>query len=219
MTGDIDRTVVQPAADDARDDASHRWFFAGMAIMLVGVLGLTAFGFVLATRLSDAKTQLTTSDATAQSAYSAVQQLSKQVQDLGGTPVASAPAPGSPGQAGATGAMGPGGAVGPKGDTGAVGPAPSTDFLFSLIKPLIPAPIPGTNGTPGATGATGPKGDPGVSVKGDPGTNGTNGVDGATGPPGPVLSAYGYTDALGVQHECTRAAADTNDGDPQYVCT
>jgi len=199
MTGDIDRTVVQPAADDARDDASHRWFFAGMAIMLVGVLGLTAFGFVLATRLSDAKTQLTTSDATAQSAYSAVQKLSKQVQDLGGTPVASAPAPGSPGQAGATGAPGPGGATGPKGDTGAVGPAPSTDFLFSLIKPLIPAPVPGVDGKDGKDGVNGKDGKDGAPGPVGPTpacmTDGSGcvGSTGATGAPGP-LCPDGYTD-------------------------
>lgn len=196
MTGDIDRTVVQPAADDARDDASHRWFFAGMAIMLLGVLGLTVFGFVLAARLSAAHDDLGAANATAQSAYSAVQKLSKQVQDLGGTPVATAPAPGSPGQAGATGAQGFTGATGPKGDTGAAGPAPSTDFLFSLIKPLIPAPVAGVDGKDGKDGVNGKDGAPGP-VGPTPAcmTDGSGcvGATGATGAPGP-LCPPGYTD-------------------------
>lgn len=193
MTGDIDRTVVQPAADDARDTGGHRLIAFGLVMMFVGILGLVVFGVVLAARLSSARTDLTSANGTAQSAYSAVQQLSKQVHDLGGIPVATAPAPGAPGQAGANGAPGLTGATGPKGDTGATGPAPSTDFLFSLIKPLIPAPVPGTNGADGAPGATGPKGDPGTpgatGPKGDPGVNGT---DGAPGPAGP-LCPDGYT--------------------------
>jgi hypothetical protein len=90
--------------------------------------------------------------------------LARQVQQLGGTPVAGPPGvKGEPG-VGVTGAPGEKGEKGDKGDRGE--PAPT----------LTPS--------PGATGPRGEKGEPGVSVTGPSGAPGIQGEQGVQGEQG-----------------------------------
>lgn len=71
----------------------------------------------------------------------------------------------------------------------------------------------------GPAGATGAQGIAGVN-----GANGTNGADGKTGPtgpsglPGPPVAGWTFTDALGMQHTCTRNAGSP-DNAATYTCT
>jgi hypothetical protein len=231
VTNDLERTVVAPAAADARDDASHRWFFVGMAVMLLGVVTLAVLYFAQASSINDTKSELATVSGIAQQAISTGHTLSDQVTKLGGTPAVQPPpadsvpgAPGTPGAAGATGATGGLGPQGPKGDTGAAGATPSTDFLLSLIRPLIPAPVPGppgvtgTQGDPGqsVTGPAGPAGPAGAN--GADGAPGAAGADGARGPTGPPVYSWTYADALGGQHTCTRDVGSP-DAQATYTCS
>ncbi|MGW2724784.1 collagen-like protein [Streptomyces sp. NPDC001492] len=126
--------------------------------------------------------------------------LARQVQALGGTPVAGPP--GSRGAPGKTvvGARGPSGPPGPSGASGK--PAPT----------ITPSPGPsGPSGAPGADstvpGPTGPAGQDGAS--GAPGKDGSNGS-----PP----SEWTYTDQDGNEYRCT--PVDNFDPDnPRYHCT
>lgn len=94
--------------------------------------------------------------------------LARQVQELGGTPVAGAPGlRGEPGEPG-VGVTGPSGRPGVDGRDGADGKDAPT------VTP-----------SPGATGPRGERGVPGVSVTGPSGPAGAVGPSGATGAQGP----------------------------------
>lgn len=97
--------------------------------------------------------------------------LARQVERLGGTPVAGDPGKaGERGVPGAAGSDGDAGAKGDKGESGAKG-EPGTD---------------GKRGDAGADGKDGQPGEPGLPGEdGAPGAAGANGADGAAGPPGP----------------------------------
>lgn len=116
--------------------------------------------------------------------------LAAQVRRLGGTPVVTPPAAGSPGIPGATGPPGP---AGPTGRPGA-----------------------GTPGPTGPTGGQGPAGPAGQSVTGPPGPAGPagpagkDGKDGADGSP-PTSWTWTY---LGVTYICTQTAP----GSTTYEC-
>ena len=120
--------------------------------------------------------------------------LARQVEGLGGTPVAGPTgARGEPGQA-AIGARGPSGPPGPSGAPGK--PAPT------ITPSPGPAGSPGPPGAPGAdstvagpAGPTGPAGQDGAS--GAPGKDGSDGTNGA--PP----SSWTYTDQDGNEYRCT----------------
>jgi hypothetical protein len=94
--------------------------------------------------------------------------LARQVQQLGGTPVAGSP--GSRGGIGPTGVAGPSGPSGPSGPVGATGPSGKSG-------------TPGASGTPGQIGASGSPGSAGSA--GDIGPSGPAGPQGDTGPAGP----------------------------------
>lgn len=124
-----------------------------------------------------------------------------------------------PGPPGAIGPAGPPGPQGPKGDPGRDG----TDGADGV------AGAAGKDGTPGLLGPAGPIGIPGpqggTGPQGEPGTDGADGADGAAGPQGPAGPAgedgrppasWTYTDALGVEHTCTRSNDD--DAAPTYAC-
>lgn len=116
--------------------------------------------------------------------HEAINALVRQVQALGGTPVAGpAGAQGEPGSSvtGSPGARGEQGERGEKGDHGASGkPAPT------LTPPPGPAGPAGPSGAtvtgpPGPVGATGPAG-----PQGEKGDTGAAGEQGPVGPPGPT---------------------------------
>lgn len=182
MTGDqIDRTLVEPAAAQARDDRSHRLLNLAGVLVVVAVLGLAVWSWLsihslnadVATADSDARTATTS----AQDAAGRAQQLYDQVKRLGGTPVVQPPPPiaaGPAGQPGATGATGPAGQNPPclltaqqcQGTDG----KPGADGTQGVPGPVGPAGAdgkdgqPGADGKPGADGAPGKDGADGVSV-------------------------------------------------------
>jgi hypothetical protein len=106
--------------------------------------------------------------------------LARQVQELGGTPVAGPPGlRGEPG----VGETGPSGAPGRDGvdgkDAPTVTPSPGATGPRGLQgEPGVS--VTGPSGPPGATGATGPQG-----VQGERGEKGDTGEVGPEGPPGP----------------------------------
>lgn len=135
--------------------------------------------------------------------------LARQVQAMGGTPVAGAP--GSRGEPGKSviGARGPSGPPGPPGAPGKAAPT------------LTPS--------PGPTGPAGPSGAPGAdsTVAGPAGPAGPAGQDGASGAPGKdgtdgknasPPQHMTFTDANGNTQSCT--LTDGSDPDnPEYDCT
>jgi hypothetical protein len=118
--------------------------------------------------------------------------LARQVQELGGTPVAGPPGlrgePGEPG-VGVTGPSGPPGVDGRDGvdgvDAPTVTPSPGPSGPRGLRgEPGVS--VTGPSGSPGATGATGPQGVQGVQgAQGERGEKGDTGEVGPAGPPGP----------------------------------
>ncbi|MFM9373287.1 hypothetical protein [Streptomyces sp. Da 82-17] len=128
--------------------------------------------------------------------------LAKQVQALGGKPVAGPP--GSRGEPGQT-------IVGQRGPSGPPGPS-------GKAAPTL-TPKPGPTGPPGPPGAdstvpgpTGPAGSDGTGAPGAPGEDGDDGTDGA--PP----SEWTYVDQDGREYRCV-PADDFDPGQPRYRCT
>lgn len=136
---------------------------------------------------------------------------------------ASAPVVTVPGQAGPAGAAGP---TGPAGLQGIQGP-PGADGVNGPRGVPGPPGAPGMNGVDGGPGPIGAQGDPGpagpAGPQGNPGPTGPSGAAGPTGPTGPPGSegeppkSWTYTDALGLQHTCTRAEPFDPDM-PTYQC-
>ncbi|EOD66915.1 collagen, partial [Amycolatopsis vancoresmycina DSM 44592] len=145
MTGDpIDRTLVQPAAEQARDDRSHRLLYFAGALIVLGVLGLAVWSWV----------SIHTLQGRIDAATASGQQLYDQVKQLGGTPIVAPPQ-----QPGPTGATGPAGPLGPMGPTGAPGQSPPCLATETqCIGPAGPTGPAGTAGAPGETGPAGPTG-------------------------------------------------------------
>lgn len=115
--------------------------------------------------------------------------LARQVQQLGGKPVAGPPGSrGEPGPA-VTGPPGPRGEPGPTGASGAPG-RPGKDGADGKTGDTGAA---GTDGTPGLQGEQGPPGEPGPAGPAGPqGPAGKDGTDGKDGAPGPACPD-GYT--------------------------
>lgn len=168
-------------------------FGIAMAWIVLRVQGIT----------SDLQTQYTARDA-----------LARQVERLGGTPVAGPP--GSRGEPGKS-VRGARGDKGETGEPGSPGPSGSPGKNGDDGKPGEPGPSgsPGAAGEQGADGAQGPQGEPGPpGPQGEPGPAGADGQDGRDGQTCPD----GYSlrppaddpDAL----ICRRDNAPS-DGDPQ----
>lgn len=129
--------------------------------------------------------------------------LARQVQQLGGTPVAGPPGlRGEPGEPG-VGVTGPPGPQGERGPTGPPGPSGSPGRAGDDGSDGAA----GESGTPGVVGPSGPAGPPGpqgepgpAGPQGEPGPAGADGADGADGqscPEGYSLQAPAYDeDAL-----------------------
>ena len=132
--------------------------------------------------------------------------LAKQVQSLGGTPVAGPP--GSRGEPGKTviGARGPAGPPGPPGKA-----APT------LTPSPGPSGPPGPSGAPGADstipGPTGPAGQAGQD-----GANGADGQNGSDGKNGAPPSSWTYTDQDGNEYRCV-PVDNFDPSNPRYTCT
>lgn len=146
--------------------------------------------------------------------------LARQVERLGGTPVAGDP--GKAGERGETGAPGPTGEPGESGDRGPRGPGgekgqPGDD---GSPGPTGPPGTPGAEGSPGSRGADGQPGAAGeagpVGPQGEPGPAGPQGQQGAQGdrgPAGPPPSSWTFVYG-GLTYTCTPNA----DGSTHYTC-
>ncbi|MFF1334665.1 collagen-like protein [Streptomyces sp. NPDC058298] len=135
--------------------------------------------------------------------------LARQVQSLGGTPVAGPP--GSRGEPGKTviGAPGP---SGPPGQPGK--PAPTITPSPGPTGPAGPSGAPGADSTvPGPVGSTGPTG-----PAGQDGADGAAGQDGSDGSNGAPPSEWTYTDQDGNEYSCT-PVDDFDPDNPRYRCT
>lgn len=177
MTGDpIDRSLVQPAAEHARDPGAHRMLYLAGALIVLGVAGLAVFAFVsiqgLHGDVTAAEGDAHTATNSAQVAVGRAQQLYDQVVKLGAVPVVQPPPPVAVGPAGATGATGA---------TGQPGEAPPCLLTAQQCQGAPGTPgTPGKDGPSGKDGATGPAGQDGA-----PGKDGAPGQDGAPGHDGP----------------------------------
>ena len=132
--------------------------------------------------------------------------LARQMQSLGGTPVAGPP--GSRGEPGKSviGARGPSGPPGPSGK-----PAPTLTPSPGPSGPAGPSGAPGADSTvPGPVGPTGPAGQDGA--------DGAAGQDGADGKNGSPPSSWTYTDQDGNEYRCV-PVDDFNPDNPRYTCT
>lgn len=154
--------------------------------------------------------------------------LARQVQQLGGTPVAGPPGlrgePGEPGVGvtGPPGPSGPPGVPGRDGEDGKPGPSgsPGKDGVDgSDGKAGEPGPV-GATGPVGPAGPPGPQGEPGpAGPQGEPGADGVDGEDGQSCPEGYSLQAPSWdADAL----VCRKNGAPEpeepgNGGGPQAV--
>jgi collagen triple helix repeat protein len=135
--------------------------------------------------------------------------LARQVEGLGGTPVAGPS--GSPGEPGKTviGARGPSGPPGPPGAPGKA--APTITPSPGPTGPVGPSGAPGSDSTiPGPTGPAG--------ASGAPGQDGQDGQDGSDGKDGAPPSEWTYTDQDGNEYECV-PVSDFDPDNPRYQCT
>jgi len=132
--------------------------------------------------------------------------LAKQVQSLGGTPVAGQPGSrGEPGKTG-VGAQGPSGPPGPAGAPGK--DAPTITPSPGPTGPAGPAGVPGADST--VPGPTGPAGQAGA--------DGAAGADGKDGQNGAPPSEWTYTDQDGNTYQCV-PVDDWDPDHPRYKCT
>ncbi|MGW2170430.1 collagen-like protein [Streptomyces sp. NPDC001705] len=144
----------------------HRRWPVPRAEWLVAITGLLSAAF-----LAWLAIQVVALTADLQSAQEDRDALARQVEDLGGTPVAGPR--GEPGERGAS-VTGPPGARGERGPSGPPGPSGTPGR-------------PGTDGEPGSDGVDGPPGEAGVSgLDGEPGAEGAPGSAGEAGAAGPA---------------------------------
>lgn len=188
MTGSRRKTEPRPGVRLPRAE----WLIALTLVLVVLMLGWLAMMVI-----SQQKHLRTSNDAR--------DALARQVQGLGGTPVAGPPGSrGEPGDS-VVGPSGPPGPPGPAGESGKPGPT-------------ITGP-PGPTGPVGPAGADstvpGPTGPPGQDATGAPGQPGQDGQDGEDGAP---PSEWTYTDADGVTYRC-RPVDDFDPDNPRYSCT
>lgn len=118
--------------------------------------------------------------------------LARQVERLGGTPVAGPSGrqgepgqsvTGPPGEPGIPGVAGPSGPLGPSGVPGAPGKNGAPGAVGASGAPGAA----GATGPAGVAGAQGPQGEPGpAGPRGEPGEQGPRGEAGEQGPPGPA---------------------------------
>jgi len=177
--------------------AEERRFRRGDALAVAGALLLGAVLAWIVLTVQSLNHDLDTANA-------ARDALARQVQDMGGKPVAGRPGSrGEIGQAGPPGPRGERGPQGPAGDDGADGKAgkPGAEGKTGSTGASGKD---GANGIDGAPGVTGPQGEPGPAgpqgEQGPPGADGRDGTDGRDGqtcPDGYSLQAPSYDpDAL-----------------------
>lgn len=167
--------------------AEERRWRRGDALALAGALLLGAVLAWIVLTVQQLNDELVTSNR-------ARDALARQVQDMGGTPVA-----GKPGSRGGVGPSGPPGPAGPTGDRGPRGVTGSPG-------PTGPPGDDGTDGKAGRAGSPGPSGEAGSD--GSAGQSGPQGEPGPAGPAGPQ----------GPAGEGGKDGADGRDGRDGQTC-
>lgn len=212
MTNDLDRTIVQPAADQARDGRTHRVITGAILLLMAFCIALTGLFFVIRSQEADTKAELAAVTQTATSAANAASALKNQVVKLGGVPVASPPEPGAPGLNGAQGPRGEQGLIGPQGMQG----VPGIQGVMGAmgIAGADGKSVVGPQGVQGVKGDTGAACDPAVI----PACVGPQGATGPAGPRGDTVSAASFQwrdPAVGTPGTCVYAATYQHaDGSP-----
>ncbi|MFI6304265.1 hypothetical protein ACIBCH_20535 [Amycolatopsis thailandensis] len=182
--------VKTAAAAEAKDSRGHRMIWVFFAVLLAGVMVLSAVYLI---DRATSRDQLSTQDQQ-------IGALVKQVRDLGAVPVVE-PAPGARGAAGMNGVNGRDGRDGQNGRDGA------TPACYSEPNQCRGADGKnGTDGTAGTDGRSGTAGQDGQSppclaepaqCRGADGRDGANGRDGVDGEPGPTCpDGYELRDAV-----------------------
>jgi hypothetical protein len=130
----LNRQIVQPAADAGKDDRAHRFLYVGAVLFLLGLGFLAWQWFSQRQQINELRQS---SDERAVQAG----QLYRQVQALGGTPVVQ-PSP-------------PAATPGPTGPTGPPGPGPTPAQIDAAVAAQLAAhpPAPGRNATPAMVAA------------------------------------------------------------------
>ncbi|MFF4600544.1 hypothetical protein [Amycolatopsis sp. NPDC001319] len=225
MTGEIDRTIVQPAADAGRDSRAHWQLWLGLALLLAPMAFLAVSFFAQ-------HGQITQLQQTSDSRAVDVGKLAQQVKSLGATPVVQAPSPAAaavdPDQLRAAARS----AVDDYCSTrdqcrGPDGMTPDFDALTNAVLARIPIPKDGAPGkdapTPDVAGAVaaycGQDNDPCRGQAGAKGDTGDTGPAGATGEPGPACpDGYELRDAVITAPDMTtyqgKACVDPNSSVP-----
>lgn len=185
MTSDVERTIVEPAAEQARDNRSHRIIIGAIIMLMAFSLVLGGLFLAIRSQEADTRAELATVTATANRAIDAANTNADKVKQLGGVPVeVPAAPPAAPGQNGAQGPRGEQGLIGPQGAQG----VPGIQGVMGAMG------IPGTPGAdssvPGPAGPQGKQGDPGVA--GPAGAQGDPGATGPKGDPGPTPTATAF---------------------------
>jgi hypothetical protein len=235
VTDDLNRAIVQTAADDARDTRAHRLLYLALALV---VAGIGALGFLYVSqgqrigRLVDAG-----NDSAKQS-----QALAAQVRALGATPVVqpATPAPNGPTIVPKDGVAGVGIAniqpgdcsvtiqltdgrtrlvdnlCGKTGTTGAPGrgiTGVAQDGCFVTVTYSDNSPATRLGSFCGPAGSTGPSGEPGQPGKpGEPGKTGPTGSTGPTGPKGEPGRGVRKSEAVNCRWQVTYTDGTTEDG-------
>lgn len=185
--------------------AQERRWRRGDSMALVAAVGLGAVVAWILLSVQGLQNDLRTSNE-------ARDALARQVQSLGGKPVAGPPGSrGEPGKA-AVGARGPTGPEGPPGPAGK--PAPTLTPSPGPTGPAGPAGAPGADST--VAGPTGPAGQAGAD--GTNGADGAAGQDGSDGKNGAPPSSWTYTDQDGNEYSCV-PVDDFDPDNPRYHCT
>ncbi|SFO59493.1 hypothetical protein [Amycolatopsis rubida] len=229
MTGEIDRTIVQPAADKSRDRRAHRLLWLGALLALGGVAWL-------AVQLFGQGSEIASLQRTSDARGADVSRLAEQVKGLGGTPVVQPPAAPTPAPAAVDATTLRQTARQAVEDycatrnqcRGTDGASPDFDALTNAVLAKIPVPKDGTDGQNGQNGRDAPLPDYPALVasavasycdahdqcrgeQGTPGVNGANGKDGPACPDGFELRDAVITSPDGTTYQ-GKACVDPNSG-------
>ncbi|WP_336156629.1 hypothetical protein [Amycolatopsis sp. VC5-11] len=210
MTGDLNRTVVQPAAKRATS-GRRRWIVAVGVLFVISLAGIGLVLFSQHSQIAQLETSGTARDTTNRELARDVAALADQVKRLGGTPVVQPPAApaaaqADPTQLRATARQAVEDYCATRNQCrGANGASPDFDALTNAVLARIPVPKDGTDGHDGrdapvpdypalVASAVASYCDAHDQCRGEPGTNGKNGNDGAPGPACP--SGFELRDAV-----------------------
>jgi hypothetical protein len=235
----LNRTIVQPAADDARDDRAHRLLYVALAAVVVGIAALGFLYFSQSQHAGEQDRQISHLIDTGNESAKKSQALADQIVRLGATPVVqpATPAPSGPTIVPKDGVAGVGIAniqpgdcsvtiqltdgrtrlvdnlCGKTGTTGAPGrgiAGVAQDGCFVTVTYSDNSPATRLGSFCGPAGSTGTSGEPGKP--GEPGKTGSTGSTGPTGPKGEPGRGVRKSEAVNCRWQVTYTDGTTEDG-------